>query len=104
MFVRRKSAKGRDYYQVVEGFRDAEGKVRHRNIAALGRSPTIQGAIDATTSRLRAAERALEKHHRLWPGSSPLSARVRRERDRLERQLARHKEKLVALRAATEAV
>jgi hypothetical protein len=47
MFVRSKVVKGLTYYQLVEGYRDSEGRVRHRNLASLGRHPTIEDAIAA---------------------------------------------------------
>ena len=53
MYIRKKAVKSETYYQVIEGFRDASGRVRHRNIISLGRCPTIAAAI-AKTQRVEA--------------------------------------------------
>lgn len=54
MFIRSKTVGGRTYYQVVQGWREG-GRVRHRTIASLGRSPTIELALDAAESQREAA-------------------------------------------------
>jgi hypothetical protein len=61
MYIRTKVAKGQTYYQLVEGRREG-GKVRQRIVAALGRSPTIEGSI---ADLKRALTRLRRKRSRL---------------------------------------
>src|SRR3954447_13846248 len=64
MFVRSKVVKGHTYYQLVEGYRDGSGRVRHRTVASLGREPTIRDALDEALcqlSRVEAADGDVEK-------------------------------------------
>jgi hypothetical protein len=95
MYIRRKEVKGGTYYQVVEGYRDA-GRVRHRTVASLGRSPTIADAIKVEERALTAAKRELEKA-RAWFPSLPLSDQPRwalAKIERLQRQLTQRQERL----------
>ncbi len=59
MFIRRKTVKGLDYYQVIETYRDA-GRVRHRTIGSLGPHPTPVLAVRACRSRVRHLRKELE--------------------------------------------
>lgn len=55
MFIRTKTAKGRTYYQIVEGFRE-NGKVCQRIVLSLGQNQDPADALDAlkwTLKRLR---------------------------------------------------
>ena len=58
MFVRSKVVKGHTYYQLVEGYRDGAGKVRHRTVMSLGRSPTVRDALDEALCQLSRVKEA----------------------------------------------
>lgn len=45
-FVRKKRVNGREYYQLVENYRE-DGKVRQRMLVHLGPYPTVEAAIEA---------------------------------------------------------
>lgn len=51
MYIRTKIVKGFTYYQVVAGHRDG-AKVRQKIVAALGQSPTVEGALKVEKRRL----------------------------------------------------
>lgn len=54
MYVRIKKSGSRSYLQLVEGYRNAEGKPRQRVIATLGRAEQLQGGqLDALISGLQ---------------------------------------------------
>jgi hypothetical protein len=73
VYIRSKVAKGRTYYQLVEGRREG-GKVRQRIVAALGRHPTIEDALadlKRQLTRLRRQRNRLDmpnpsKAHGAW--------------------------------------
>src|SRR3954453_20659103 len=60
VFVRKREAKGRTYYAVVESYRDA-GRVRHRQIVALGASSDVPAVIKATEADVRKLRRRLAR-------------------------------------------
>lgn len=98
MYIRKKTVKSEAYYQVIEGFRDASGRVRHRNIISLGRCPTIEAAI-ARTERVEARVR---RRLAELPEGAELSEPVRAERDRLAARLTRQAERRAALQQVAE--
>jgi hypothetical protein len=57
MFVRAKKVKGRVYFQLVQGYRDEAGRVRHRTITSLGTCPTLEDAIKVTKRELSGIRR-----------------------------------------------
>ena len=59
MYIRKKEVKGGTYYQAVEGYRDAAGRVRHRTIISLGQCATIDEAIAETKRQERRIRRRL---------------------------------------------
>lgn len=52
MFLKITRSGPRQYLQLVEAFRDASGKVRHRTVASLGRLEQVQGQLDSVISGL----------------------------------------------------
>jgi len=75
MFIRKKAARGTDYYQVVQNYRLA-GRVRQSVLLSLGEWPTLAAAKAAIPARLQELERAVatkreeQSHaesHRPWP-------------------------------------
>lgn len=52
MFLKITRSGPRQYLQLVEAFRDASGKTRHRTVASLGRLEQVQGQLDAVISGL----------------------------------------------------
>jgi hypothetical protein len=99
MYIRKKTVKSEIYYQVIEGFRDPSGRVRHRNIISLGRCPTIQAAI-AKTQRVEA--RVRRRLAKLPEELEGLANEVQAERDRLTARLARQAERRAALQQVAE--
>jgi hypothetical protein len=98
MYIRSKVVKGATYYQVVDGYRDAEGRVRHRTVASLGRCPTIEEAIlqiGATEARIR---RRLAK----LPEAG-LSRTLRTKRDRLAARLTQQGARRTVLQEVAKA-
>jgi hypothetical protein len=79
MFVRKKTVKGHVYYQVIHGFRDAGGRVRHRCVVSLRQHATIGAALRFCRARLRAVRREHVKWESDFPSSSPRSGWVLRE-------------------------
>ena len=63
-YVRRKRLKGRDYYYLVESYRQ-DGKVRTRTLQYLGTSPDVPAKFQylLEAGRARRGQRQL----RLWP-------------------------------------
>jgi hypothetical protein len=59
MFIRSKVVKNQTYYQVVEGYRDEQGRVRHRTVGSLGQCPTPKDAIEANKRRMARLGRRL---------------------------------------------
>jgi hypothetical protein len=95
MFIRSKTLKGTTYYEVVEGYRDASGRVRHRNVISLGQSPTIAGAYRDAWQRQASCRRQLKQ---LSQTTGEVPAAVRRKIERIERALAQQQARLDALR------
>jgi|tagenome__1003787_1003787.scaffolds.fasta_scaffold20127387_2 hypothetical protein len=93
MFVRSRKAKGSTYYAVVESYREA-GKIKHRQVAALGRHQRLEDAIAAAEREVRQGRRRLARIAAVWPDSSPLPTRTARERERITQKLALQKERL----------
>src|SRR4051794_21461797 len=60
MFVRSRKAKGSTYYAVVESYREA-GKIKHRQVAALGRHQRLEDAIAAAEREVRQGRRRLAR-------------------------------------------
>jgi hypothetical protein len=85
MFVRSKVVKGRTYYQMVEGYRDELGRVRHRNIVSLGDCDTVEKALGAEKRWLARSRRELARIFMPDPATIGLKARI----ERLERGIAR---------------
>ena len=52
MYVKVTRSGPRRYVQLVESFRDDEGKVKQRTIATLGRLDQMDGALDSVISGL----------------------------------------------------
>src|SRR4051794_980565 len=92
VFVRKREAKGRTYYAVVESYRDA-GRVRHRQVVALGTCPDVPAAIKATQADVRKLHRRLA---RLPQAENTLPALVR-EREAKARRLALQERRLKTL-------
>ena len=83
MFIRSKAVKGYTDHRIVEEYRDAAGKVRHRTLAGLGRTPTPEAAVELARRVARAHQRRLEEIAPL--GSSKRWAKqAQRHRARLE--------------------
>jgi hypothetical protein len=61
MFIRSKVVRDGTYWQVVEGYRDAGGAVKHRNVVSLGRHPTIAEALAAEKRHLTRLKRHLTR-------------------------------------------
>jgi hypothetical protein len=66
MFVRSRLMKGVRYSQLIEGYRDEDGMVCHRTIASLGRSPTIEGAIEQSKATIAECKRQKELGTFAW--------------------------------------
>lgn len=61
MFIKLTTARGHQYVQLVESYRNEEGKARQRTIATLGRLDDTGGQVDALlASLLRAKGRGVE--------------------------------------------
>ena len=82
MFIRRKTVKGLDYYQVIETYRDA-GRVRHRTMVSLGRRATPEEAIRTCRARMKRLRRELE----FWSPSRHLVGRYERRCTDIEHRL-----------------
>jgi hypothetical protein len=98
MFIRRKVVKGQTYYQAVEGYRDEQGRVRHRNLAALGRSPTPDAAVAVARKDLRRLQARLAK---LEPGARSFK-QIGRRVDGLRSRIASSAQRLARLQALRE--
>ncbi len=104
MFVRSRVARGRTYYAVVESYREG-GKVRHRQLAALGTNPDLRSAV----ARTRRAIASLKARLALLPAQGSGGARlgscwVHRMRERTAERLALQQarlDRLLELRART---
>jgi hypothetical protein len=90
MYIRRKTVKCREYYQLVEGYRDDAGKVRHRTLASLGTSATIPDAIKAAELVVRRATRVLKRLETLYPEGTYRRPRVLERLEALRLQLTQH--------------
>jgi len=75
-FIRKKRVNGREYYQLVENYRD-DGKHRQRVLAHLGKHSTIEAAIED----LERSERA--EKERGWPMRPETRDKLARLRDLL---------------------
>src|SRR4051794_35805461 len=81
MYIRRKTAKGRAYYQIVEGKRERtpEGTVvRQRIVMSLGGSPTPEAAVKIMRRHARAARRQRDMLCRLSRRSATQERRLSR--------------------------
>ena len=105
MYIRKKEVKGGTYYQAVEGYRDAAGRVRHRTIISLGRCATIDEAI----AENRREERRLRYRLGVRKGQSVdttksyMSATVKKSRERLVARLTQQEERREQLRKVATA-
>jgi hypothetical protein len=96
-FVRTKRVSGREYFQLVENYRDEDGRHRQRVLAHLGQNPTVEAAIEDLARgeraeiergwQMRPKTRArLENLRRLMAEGKakpdPLGVRERREAER----------------------
>jgi hypothetical protein len=97
MFIRSRVVKGTTYYAVVESYR-AGDKVRHRHIAALGTTPTVEGAIAEAARKVKRLRSRLGKLEALWPASSDRPAEGVRAQVRAEEKLALQELRLARLR------
>ncbi len=106
-FVRTKRVGGREYYQLVESYREND-KVRQRVLAHLGRSPTVEAAIEdleryeraerergwtmhpKTRVKLRELRRLVEEG-KARPGPPEMKAQREREHERREALERHHK-------------
>jgi predicted ABC-type ATPase len=79
VFIRKKTVKGHEYYHLIEGYRDPDGRVRHRVIVSLHKHKTVGAAIRSCKARLRAAVRQHERWESDFPLSSPRSPWVLKE-------------------------
>jgi hypothetical protein len=62
-YVRKKKSKGKEYYQLVEGYRE-DGRVKQRVLAHLGDIPTVEGALRDWPERIDAFRKAAEENRR----------------------------------------
>jgi hypothetical protein len=60
MFIRRKTSRNRETFQLVESYRK-DGKVRQRVIIDLGRKDTVEGAIAVCERRITWMTREIEE-------------------------------------------
>jgi hypothetical protein len=97
VYVRAKVVKGGTYYQVVEGYRDEAGRVRHRNIISLGRNEEIDWAIEECVSRIRSDQRRLRILEEQFRQADAMPGWGQRKTARLRARLTRHKERRAAL-------
>jgi len=102
MYVREKLVKGQYYYQMVEGYRDAAGRVRHRTIISLGQNPTIEEALDEAKRLERRDRRRLKTLEHMFTDPATIPGCARRETDRLRLRLTRHPERRAALQEAAK--
>jgi hypothetical protein len=61
MYVRKKTVKGRDYYQIVTGVRDGE-RVQQRIVLALGTTPDPRAALKGMERELARLRRERDRH------------------------------------------
>src|SRR3954464_2603334 len=94
VFVRSRKAKGSTYYAVVESYREA-GKVKHRQVVALGTCRTVEDAIGAARREVRRGRSRLARIAVAWPSTVP--PRVAREREKITKMLALQEERLKLL-------
>jgi hypothetical protein len=67
-YIRKKKVDGREYYQVVEGYRE-DGKVKQRVLAHLGRHATIDEALEHLPSSIERRRRVLPRYpKKMQPG------------------------------------
>ncbi len=115
MYIRRKTVRGKDYYQMVEGYRDDAGKVRHRTIISLGRSATLVDANEALKRNITRTRRELSRLKRQYaatynfPAEDPIYKNLAKvwKRDaariaRVERWLTQQTEKLASVEAVAK--
>jgi hypothetical protein len=102
LYIRAKIVKDAIYYQVVEGYRDGTGRVRHRNVIALGQSPDIEAAIEETRRLERRDRRRLKILESTFPDPATIPGRARRETERLRARLTRQQEYRAALQEVSK--
>jgi hypothetical protein len=86
VFIRSKAGKGYTHHRLVEEYRDAAGRARHRTLASLGRTPTPETAVALARRVARAHQRRLEE-------IAPLAA----SNKRWAKVAARHRARLAEL-------
>ena len=89
MYIRGKIVKDALYFQVVEGYRDDAGRVRQRNIIALGQCEDIDEALDQVARDNARCKRRLKKLDEMWQSVETVPGWARRETERLRAALAR---------------
>jgi len=62
-YVRKKKARGKTVYQLVEGYRE-DGKVKQHVLAHLGENPTVEDALREWAERISAFRKAAEENRR----------------------------------------
>jgi len=103
VFIRRKTVRGYDYFQIVEGYRDDHGRVRHRTVASLGHNPTIKAALTSMARDDRRDAKELERYRKVGSDTWVPPATVRAIAA-AERRIAQRAEKRAALKAITDLV
>jgi hypothetical protein len=96
VFIRSKVVKGATYFQVIEGYRDEQGRVRHRTVGSLGQCPTPRDAIEANKKCLARLGRRLARWEPIAEHSQMATREAERLRTAIER-LTQQNEKLTAM-------
>lgn len=98
MYIRSKVVEGRTYYQIVQGYRDEAGKVRHRTIASLGRSPTIADAIAVEKKAITRLKTELTRLQSYFPPASAIPPVLLKRIELVSTRLTQRDERLTELR------
>ena len=101
MYTRQKELRGVKYFQLVHGYRDEQGRVRHRTIMSLGRCPTVTDAIHDAKTEMRIIRRELSRIPSFLR-ESDASREMREHIASRERKLAQLQERLTKLDALYE--
>jgi len=87
MFIRKKIARGRTYYQIVEGRRE-DGAVYQYVLCSLGRSDDPGAVLQSKTRSLAQHKRELAEWDRVHPaGGDPVPRSALKRRDQLRRRI-----------------